>query len=122
VSNQPKTVLINLISCEGANVGKALRMGRKFLAAEWQVVLSMNIEGVTLLDPTVGGKPCPVVGKPLIELLQAFQSAGGQVLVGAECLTLTGWNEDCLLPGMELATFPVLAEILGRPGTRTMTW
>ncbi len=122
MSDEPKTLLINLISSNGTNVGKALRIGRKFLAAEWKVVLSMNIEAVKLLDPVVGGQLCPVAGKPLSGLLKAFQVDGGRVLVGAECLTLAGMGEDNLLPGMELAKFPVMEEILGKLGTRTMTW
>jgi len=122
VSAQSNTMLINLISCEGTNVGKALRIGRKLLAADWQVVLSMNVDAVKLLDPAVGAKLCPVAGKPLAELLKAFQAHGGQILVGAECLTLVGLDESSLLPGMQLAKFPVMEEILSRPETRTMTW
>ena len=122
MSNPDKTLLINLISCEGTNVGKALRIGRKFLAAEWQVVLSFNVDAVKLLTPEVGGKLCPVASKPLTDLLKGFQADGGQVLVGTECLALVGLDESNLLPGMELAKFPAMEEILGRPGTRTMTW
>lgn len=122
MSGERKTLLINLISCNGFNVGKSIRIGRKFLAADWKVVLSMNIEAVKLLDPVVGQQLCPVAEKPLIGLLKAFQVDGGRVLVGTECLALAGLGEDSLMPGMELAKFPVMEDILGRPGTRTMTW
>jgi len=122
MSDAPKTLLINLISCNVFNVGKALRIGRKFLAAEWRVVLSINIEAVKLLDPEVGQQLCPVAEKPIIGLVKAFQVEGGRVLVGTECLSLAGLCENNLLPGMELAKFPVMEEILGSPGTRTMTW
>ncbi len=122
MSEPRKTLLINLISCNGFNVGKAIRIGRRFLAADWRVVLSMNIEAVKLLDPAVGKELCPVAGKPLMSLVKAFQVDGGRVLVGTECLSLAGMGEDQLLPGMELAKFPVMEEILGQPGTRTMTW
>ncbi len=122
MSTAPKTLLINLISCNSFNVGKALRIGRKFLAAEWQVVLSINIEAVKILDPKIGQEICPVAGKPMIGLIKTFQVEGGRVLVGAECLSLAGLDKDNLLPGMELAKFPVLEEILSRPETRTMTW
>jgi len=122
VSQQAQTLLINLISCEGTNVGKALRIGRKFLGAEWQVVLSINVDAVKLLDPAVGEKLCPVAGKPLTDLVKAFQADGGRVLVGTECLALADLDQSSLMPDMELAKFPMLAEILSRPGTRTMTW
>lgn len=122
MSNESKTLMINLISSNGFNVGKSLRIGRKFLGAGWQVVLSMNIDAVKILDPAVGQELCPVAGKPMLALLKAFQADGGRVLVGTECLSLAGMGEDDLLPGMELAKFPVMEEILGRPGTQTMTW
>jgi len=122
LNNKSKTLLINLISQENSNVGKALRIGRKFLGAGWQVVLSVNIDAVKLLDPDVGQQLCPVAGKPLISLLKVFQDEGGRVLMGKECLALAGLSEADLLPGMEVAKFPVMEEILGRPGTRTMTW
>jgi predicted peroxiredoxin len=122
MNEEPKTLLINLISSEGSNAGKALRIGQKFLAVDWQVVLSLNIEAVKLLDSSIGEQLCPVAGKPLMRLLEAFQSEGGQVLVGTECLALAGMDPDCLLPGMELAKFPVMEKILSRPGIRTMTW
>lgn len=122
MSDAPKTLMINLISSNGFNVGKAIRIGRKFLGAGWQVVLSMNIEAVKLLDDEIGQQLCPVAEKPLIGLVKAFQVDGGRVLVGTECLAHAGLNKDNLLPGMELAKFPVMEEILGRPETRTMTW
>ena len=122
MSDAPKTLLINLISSNSANVGKALRTGRKFLTAEWRVVLSINIEAVKILDPEFGQLLCPVAKIPMISLVKAFQVDGGRVLVGTECLALAGMSEDSLLPGMELAKFPVVEEILGLPGTRTMTW
>ena len=122
MADQPKTLLINLISCEGVNVGKAVRIGRKFMAAQWQVVLSLNIEAVKLLDPTIGGELCPVAQKPLTSLLKAFHADGGRILVGPECMALADLGEDSLLPGMELAKFPMLEEILSRPDVRTMTW
>ena len=121
MSEERKTLFINLISCNGFNVGKALRIGRRFLAADWKVVLSMNIEAVKLLDPAVGELLCPVAKKSLISMVKAFQVDGGRVLVGTECLTLAGMGEGNLLPGMELAKFPVMEEILSRPKTRTMT-
>ncbi len=122
MNNSPKTLLINLISNEGTNVGKALRVGRKFLAVEWQVVLSMNIDAVKLLDPEASGQICPVAGKTVVQLMKAFQADGGRILVGAECLALIGLDEDHMLPGMELAKFPLIEEILSRPDVRTMTW
>ncbi len=122
MSTNSKTFLINLISSNGSNVGKALRLGRKFLGAGWQVVLSINIEAVKILDPSVGQEHCPVAGKPLLEMVKAFQNEGGQVLVGTECLALAEMGQDVLLPGMKMATFPLMEEILDRPEVRTMTW
>ena len=122
MSNTSKTLLINLISNEGTNAGKALRVGRKFLAVEWQVVLSLNIDAVKLLQPEFSGQICPVAGKTMIQLLKTFQAEGGRVLVGAECLGLNGMNEEHLLAGMEMAKFPLMEEILSRPEVRTMTW
>ena len=49
-----KNLLINLISNQPSNIGKALRMGRKFLAAGWGVTLFLNVDGVGLLDPKSG--------------------------------------------------------------------
>ncbi len=114
--------MINLISNEGTNAGKALRVGRKFLAAEWQVVLSMNIDAVKLLAPASSGQLCPVAGKTMVQLLKTFQAEGGRILVGAECLALHGLTEENFLPGMELAKFPIIEEILSRSQVRTMTW
>ena len=122
MSSTSKTLLINLISNESTNAGKALRLGRKFLAAEWQVVLSLNIDAVKLLHPDASGLICQVAGKTMIQLLKGFQAEGGRVLVGAECLGLNGMDEEHLLEGMEIAEFPIIAEILSRPEVRTMTW
>ena len=122
MSNGSNTLLINLISNKEINAGKALRTGRKFLAADWQVVLSMNIDAVKLLDPVASSQLCPVAGKPLVQLLKTYQADGGRVLVGAECLSLAGLSAENLFPGMELASFPLLEEILARPNVRTMTW
>jgi len=122
MDNAEKTLLINLISNEDANVGKALRVGHKFLAVQWQVVLSLNIEAVKLLDPTGAERRCAVAQKPYAKMLQSFLANGGRILVGAECLTLAGLNAEHLMPGMELAKFPLIEEILSRPEVRTMTW
>ncbi len=122
MNQEGKTLLINLVSCKGSNAGKALRLGRKFLGAGWHVVLSLNIDGVKLLDPAIGNELCPVAGKPLIELLKAFQAESGRVLVGTECLALAKLDHNNLLPGMELAKFPLIEEILSRSEIRTMTW
>ncbi len=122
MSETSKTLFINLISDDFANAGKALRAGRKFLEAGWTVTLSVNITAVRLLDPAVGGRPCPVAGKPMNALLRAFQSEGGRVLVGAECLKLNGMGEEDLFPGMEIAKFPLIEECLAVPGVVTLTW
>ncbi|MCP4290983.1 MAG: hypothetical protein GY780_04000 [bacterium] len=120
--NEKKTLLINLINNEAANAGKALRVGRKFLAADWQVSLSINIDGVKLLEPSASGDLCPVAGKSMIKLMKIFMSEGGQILVGKECLSVFGLSVDHLIEGMEIAQFPMIEELLSRPEVRTMTW
>lgn len=122
MSAESRTLFINLISVDFANAGKALRAGRKFLGAGWTVTLSINLEAVKLLDPVVGGEPCPVAGKPMSALLRAFQDEGGRVLVGAECLKLNGLSESDLFEGMEIAKFPLIEQALAVPGVVTLTW
>lgn len=115
-------MFINLVSDTPANAGKALRFGRKFLAANWQVVLSLNIEGVRLIDPDAVGENCPVAGVPLKKMLRAFIAEGGHVLVGKECLGLAGIPESALQEGMWVATFSVLEEVMSRENLRIITW
>ncbi len=117
-----KNLLINLISNEVANAGKALRMGRNFLTAGWDVTLFLNVDGVGLLDPVLGAELCPVAGKPLHVLLEGFLAEGGKGLAGAECLKLAGLETDGLPTGMGIAKFPLVEELLGRSGLRIMTW
>ena len=117
-----KNLLINLISGEAANVGKALRMGRKFLAAGWAVTLFLNVDGVGLLDSKLNSGLCPVAGKPLSKLLDGFLAEGGTGLAGAECLKLAGLDPDHVPEGMGIAEFALVEELLGRPGLRIMTW
>ncbi|MBU8870766.1 MAG: hypothetical protein KOO60_07870 [Gemmatimonadales bacterium] len=117
-----KILLINLISSEPANVGKALRMGRKFLAAGWDVTLFLNVDGVGVLDSKIGGALCPIAGKPLSVLLEGFLGEGGNGLAGAECLKLLGLDTDRLPARMGIAEFPLVEELLSRPGIRIMTW
>ena len=70
VSNESqKTLLINLISSGPNNVGKAMRMGRNFVAAGWSVNLFLSVDGVGVLDPKLSQELCPVAGKPLSVLL-----------------------------------------------------
>ena len=115
-------LLINLISREAANAGKALRMGRKFLAAGWEVTLFLNVDGIALVDPGLAEERCPVAGKPLSVLLDGFLAEGGKGLAGAECLKLAGVDKDRLPAGVGIAEFSLVEELLSRPGIRTMTW
>lgn len=121
-SNDERTLLINLISSHAANIGKALRMGRKFRAAGWDVVLFMNVDGVALLDPLLGQETCPVAMRPLASLLLDFLAEGGRGLAGAECMKLVGLGDECRPAGVEIAEFPLIEELLARPGIRIMTW
>ncbi|PID80965.1 hypothetical protein CSB20_04830 [bacterium DOLZORAL124_64_63] len=116
------SLFINLISAAPENTGKALRAGRKFLGAGWQVTLSINVEAVRILDPGIGNQLCPVAGKPVADLLRAFQAEGGQVLVGAECLKLAGLGPEHLFTDMRIAKFPLIEEALSVPGVVTLTW
>ncbi len=117
-----KTLLINLISSGPNNVGKAMRMGRNFVAAGWSVNLFLSVDGVGVLDPKLSQELCPVAGKPLSVLLEGFLAEGGIGLVGAECLNLFGVDEDKLPAGMGIAKFPAIEELFSRPGIRIMTW
>ena len=117
-----KDLLINLISSKPSNVGKALRMGRKFLGAGWDVTLFLNVDGVGLLDPVQGGELCPVAGKPLSALLEQFLAEGGKGLAGAECMKLAGMDTDGMPTGMDIAAFPLVEELIARPGIKIITW
>ena len=115
-------MFINLISEKPANAGKALRFGRKFLGSQWQVILSINLEGVKLIDPTLEGENCPVTGVPLKKMLNAFIADGGKVLVGKECMGQVGIPDTALWDGMEVAAFPVPEEIKSRENLSIITW
>nr|MEE4269137.1 hypothetical protein [Candidatus Krumholzibacteria bacterium] len=115
-------MFINLISAAAANQAKALRFGRKFLAAGWRVHLSINMDAVNLLAPGAELAMCPVSGKPLPTLLEAFHTEGGRVLVGKECMGLAGINPDDLPAGYEVAAFPVTEEIMAIPDLKIITW
>jgi predicted peroxiredoxin len=121
-SVQPGTLLINLVSDRPANISKALRFGRKFLAAGWQVHLLINIDAVVLVQPDSDLAPCPLTGQPLSQQLQDFMGAGGDTLVGKECLKLAGIAEESLGEGLRIASFPLTEQILSIPNLQTMTW
>ena len=118
----PKTMLVNSISAEPANLGKALRMSRKFLGTGWDVTLFLNVDGVRLIDPSHHDRTCPVTEVPLIALLGKFLAEGGRALVGAECMKLAGLDAGLLPDGVAVADFPAIEELLGRPEIKTMTW
>ena len=115
-------MFINLISGQPANIAKALRFGRKFLEARWQVTLSINIDAVIMLDPSGDLEPCPVSGQPLPEILKAFQAEGGRILVGNECLKLAGLSSETLPAGIEIAAFPLMQELMSIPDLKIITW
>ncbi len=115
-------LVLNLISDREPNIAKALRFGNKFLAAGWDVTLSINVEAVALLNPGAGLGPCPVTGKPLRAILDAFMAGGGRVLVGAECLKLAGLGQDVLTGSMVPAETALWQELLARPGTVVFTY
>ncbi len=121
-SKSEKSLLINLISSGPINVGKALRMGRKFMASGWEVTLFLNVDGVGVLDSKFGDKLCPVAGKPLSVLLEGFLADGGNGMVGAECLKLFSLDKEQLPKGMGIAEFPMVEELLSCPEIRIMTW
>lgn len=123
MSNSHKNnMFINLISDHPTNVGKAIRFGRKFLEAGWEVTLSVNIDAIQVLNPEAELGPCPVAGKPLLELLQLFLAEGGRTLVGKECLKLAGLQENDLPEGLEIAAFPVVEELMSIPDLKIITW
>jgi predicted peroxiredoxin len=115
-------MFINLISAAAANQAKALRFGRKFLAAGWQVYLSINIDAVNMVAPGAELITCPVTGKPLTELLAAFHAEGGRVLVGKECMGVVGIKPEDLPAGFEVAGFPGTEEIMSIPDLKIITW
>ena len=57
-------LFINLASGDGARAGKALRQGRMFLEAGWDVTLKLTVDAVVLVDPASESSTCPVSGKP----------------------------------------------------------
>lgn len=121
-NTQQNNMLINLISERPANIAKALRYGRKFLEAGWQVTLLVNIDGVQLVNPRGDLAPCPVTGKPLPRMLAAFMDEGGRTLVGKECMTLAGIAPEELPRGAVVASFPVTEQLMSIPGLKIMTW
>jgi predicted peroxiredoxin len=121
-NSQRNNLLINLISDRPANIAKALRFGRKFLAAGWKVTLLVNIDGVQLVNPAADLAPCPVTGEPLPKLLAAYQAEGGDVLVGKECLKLARMQVDQLPPGAEVASFPRTEALMATPDLKIITW
>ena len=121
-NSQKNNMLINLISDRPANVAKALRVGRVFLDGGWEVTLSLNVDGVQVVNKAAELGPCPVTGKPLLQLLEAFLGEGGRGLVGKECMTLAGLEPEALLPGLEIAAFPLMEELLATPEIKILTW
>gem|GEM_PF-3271513 len=121
-NSHEKHMFINLISAQAAHQAKALRFGRKFLAAGWSVTLSINLDGVGLLNPQAAPVDCPVSGKPLPVLLKGFLAEGGRALAGAECMKLAGIGQDQLPAGVTLATFEVLEGLVGQDGTRIISY
>jgi len=122
MSAQSRSIFINLISDRPANVAKALRLGRKFLAAGWPVTLYLNLDAVAVVDPRAGLGPCPITGAPLAQQLDEFVAAGGRGLLGAECLKLAGMTPEQLPPGLATAAFPLVEELLGAEGVRVITY
>ena len=121
-NSQQNNLLINLISDRSANIAKALRFGRKFLEAGWNVHLSINMDAVVLVAPSCDLAPCPVTGEPLAEQLQGFIAEGGHALVGKECMKLQGLNPDDLGEGLRVASFPETERLMGTPGLKIITW
>ncbi|MGD9546274.1 MAG: hypothetical protein AB7V45_01880 [Candidatus Krumholzibacteriia bacterium] len=115
-------LVLNLISDREPNIAKALRFGNNFLAAGWEVTLSINVDAVALLDPGASLGPCPVTGKPLRTILETFMAEGGRVLVGLECLKLAGLGPECLSGSMVPADRALWQELLTRPGTVVFTY
>lgn len=115
-------LFINLISDRAPNVAKALRLGRKFLAAGWRVTLYLNLEAVVIANPVAELDPCPISGEPLNAQLAAFLDEGGRGVVGEECLKLAGLTLDDLTPGLTPATFALTAAALGEEGVRIITY
>ncbi len=121
-NSQKNNLLINLISDRSANIAKALRFGRKFLAAGWNVHLSVNMDAVVLVAPSCELAPCPVTGQPLSQQLQGFMDEGGHVVVGKECMKLQGMNPDELPAGMKVAGFPDTERLMATPDLKIITW
>ncbi|MBU2500451.1 hypothetical protein KJ682_03880 [bacterium] len=122
MTTPPGHLVLNLISDREPNIAKALRFGKRFLAGGWDVTLSINVDGVVLLDPGARLGPCPVTGKPLRAILDEFMEEGGRVLVGPECLKLAGLGPDCLAGSMVPADPALWQELLTRPGTVVFTY
>lgn len=118
----PRRLLISLISSEPANLGKGLRMARKFRGAGWDVTLLLTVGGVHLLTTEGGAALCPVQQKPLSGLLAGASGDGCRVLVGGECLGAAGLAPADLPAGVTVAALDVLDAILVEPDLRIMTW
>jgi predicted peroxiredoxin len=122
MSSETNKLMINLTSSRSAAIAKALRFGRKFLAAGWQVHLVINVDAVQLINPDAGLEPCPVTGKPLTAILSGFISDGGKGLVGAECLKLSGLDGSDLAEGLEVATFPKIEALMLQPDIKILSY
>lgn len=121
-NTQKNNMFINLVSGRPASVAKALRFGLNFLKAGWDVALLLNIDGVQVINPVMEIGLCPVTGQPLPEMLEDFRDQGGRVLAGKECLDQARIKPEGVPDWIEIATFPLLEELMSRPGIRTMTW
>jgi predicted peroxiredoxin len=117
-----RRLLISLISSAPANLGKGLRMARKFRGAGWDVTLLVTVGGVHLLTAEGGALPCPVQQKPLAALLSGVIADGCRVLVGGECLGAAGLTPADLPEGVTVASLEALDAVLVQPDLRIMTW
>lgn len=121
-NSKQNNMFINLISGRPANIAKALRFGRKFVAAGWRVTLSINMDAVVVAIADGDPGNCPVTGQPLGDQLQAFLDEGGLGLVGNECLKLAGVGPEGMVPGLGIAEFSLMQELMATPDLKIITW
>lgn len=92
-------------------VGMALKIGRILADAGAEVTLFADLEGPRLGDRRVPQDLVWGSGKPVNELLDAFVSAGGSIVLCPHCAKVAGIGKDDLRDGVRIGTEKEIAAL-----------
>lgn len=117
------TLVVNLTSDDVWTAQMALTLATRVKenVAEGEVVVFLNVRGVTLANTKVPQHTGALSGKTPQEMLSAFMKAGGRVFVCGPCTTQAGLSIDERLEGTEVGGPPLVA-IMMAPGTRIISY